>query len=741
MIAPLAAGDVDPAVTEGTAQALVGLLHNMTASPSGLQILWFALIAVLWAGYLVLEGFDFGVGMLLPFVAKKNAERRTALTTIGPFWDGNQVWLLTAGGATFAAFPEWYATLFPAAYLALFLILLGLIVRAVGFEYRGKVNSAGWRRTWDWCIILGSWIPAVLWGVAFANLVAGARAAVDPAQIGPSKIVYDGNFWNLVFDHNGFLLLGGATTAVLFMAHGAQFLSLKTDGAVRKRAEKMAWKLTAAATVVAAVWVVWLGLEFTGYNHLTIVVWAAIVVAALALIASVLMSWRKKFGFAFTGTTVALLAAVVIIFGALFPNVINGSQVKLKGDAINDPIVGYFVLNNVGEDGLPVAEGGRAPTVTDVVNATVNANGATVAEPGKVPDEAGDVTVALTNAVLADVLAGNWPAGAGAVLGRAPADQAERDVYGPCSMPSTKAAVDVTFQRVVALVEAGAITPDDITVPLAEGAGADEALALTDAVLAGIADGSFGPDTEPLAGVLSWDNAATVVVVTLTRVLGSAPSDAVVGSVVADIASGSTTIGGLPAEAVRTEVGNTVRAALGQLNLTIEAVVGAIPGTLQAVADQVVAADKPGAAEDRTLFGDGMDLSDILVGDIKGWDKDKGLANLNGRIANANGALQALHVLGYLEGDYKDECPKDADGKLLAGCTETLKPFEDGAVITGQTMMTSSSSPLTLKLMTWVAVILTPIVLGYQAWSIWTFRKRISAERIPAESGLEPADK
>ncbi|MDR3068202.1 MAG: cytochrome d ubiquinol oxidase subunit II, partial [Cellulomonas sp.] len=280
----------------------------------------------------------------------------------------------------------------------------------------------------------------------------------------------------------------------------------------------------------------------------------------------------------------------------------------------------------------------------------------------------------------------------------------------------------VTFQRVAALLASGAVTVDDITVPLAEGAADDEALALTDAVLDGIREGTFGPETEPLAGVLSWDNTATAVVLTLTRVTGSAPSDAFVASVIADIQSKSATIGGLPAEAVRTEVGNTVRAALGQLNLTIEAVVGAIPGTLQAVADQVVAADKAGEAEGRTLFGDGMDLTKIISGEA--WDNDKGLANLNGRIANANGALQALHVLGFLEGDFTP-----------------LEPFEDGAIITGQTMMTSSSSPLTLKLMTWVAVILTPIVLAYQAWSIWTFRKRISADRIPVESGLEPAKK
>lgn len=706
LIAPLAAGDVDPAKTEGTAQALVGLLHNMTASPSGLQIVWFILIGVLWAGYLVLEGFDFGVGMLLPFVGKKNEERRAALSTIGPFWDGNEVWLLTAGGATFAAFPEWYATLFPAAYLALFLILLGLIVRAVGFEYRGKVNSAGWRRTWDWCIILGSWIPAVLWGVAFANLVAGARAAVDPAQIGPSKIVYDGNFWNLVFDHSGFLLLGGLTTAALFIAHGAHFLSLKTDGVVRERAEKLAPYVTGAATVIAAAWVLWLGFKFAGHNHLTVLVWIAIVVAALALVASVLMSLRKKFGFAFTGTTVALLAAVVIIFGALFPNVINGSGVKLKGDAINDPIVGFFVLGDVD---------GRAPALSDVVDLAYGAVAESSAQPDGVPAEAGDVTVALTNAVLADVLAGNWPAGAAAVLGSEPTSQEQRDAYGPCTMASTKDVVDATFERVGALLADGTVSYSDISAEPGP-----EAKALTAAVIGAIADKSLTEDN-PVGGVVSYENVVTAVQITLAR--NGLPTNLdTVGAVVDAIQNDSWPVAGLSKDTVVSEVEKTVQAAIGQLYISVQAVVDAVPGVLQAVADQVVAADKPGEAEGRTLFGDGMDLTKIISGDA--WDNDKGLANLNPRIENANGALQALHVLGLLPGDFTP-----------------LEPFKDGAQITGQTMMTSSSSKLTLKLMTWIAGILTPLVLLYQGWSIWVFRQRISADRIPAESGLEPAKK
>ena len=138
-----------------------------------LTTVWFLLIAVLWAGYLVLEGFDFGVGMLVPIIGRDETERRVVINTIGPVWDGNEVWLLTAGGATFAAFPEWYATLFSGFYLPLLLILLALIVRAVAFEYRGKINSPVWRARWDVGIGFGSWLPSILWGVAFANIMRG----------------------------------------------------------------------------------------------------------------------------------------------------------------------------------------------------------------------------------------------------------------------------------------------------------------------------------------------------------------------------------------------------------------------------------------------------------------------------------------------------------------------------------------------------------------------------------------
>ena len=187
-----------------------------------LTTLWFILIAVLWIGYFVLEGFDFGVGILLPFLGRDDADRRAMIGTIGPVWDGNEVWLLTAGGATFAAFPLWYASLFSGFYLALLLILVALIVRGVSFEFRGKLETARWRKGWDQAIFWGSALPALLWGVAFANIVRGVP--MNAAH------VVTGNLLTLL---NPYGLLGGLATLTLFALHGAIFLSLRTTGDLR----------------------------------------------------------------------------------------------------------------------------------------------------------------------------------------------------------------------------------------------------------------------------------------------------------------------------------------------------------------------------------------------------------------------------------------------------------------------------------------------------------------------------
>jgi cytochrome d ubiquinol oxidase subunit II len=290
-----------------------------------LQLIWFLLIAVLWTGYLVLEGFDFGVGMLLPFVPRDETERRVAINTIGPVWDGNEVWLLTAGGATFAAFPEWYATLFSGAYLALFLILVALIARIVSFEWRGKITTPRWQKTFYWGLVLGSWVPAVLWGVAFGNLVAGLKiqpvtttvSNVDGA-VTRQTLQYTGTFWDLLVNGHGFALATGVLTTTVFLAHGAIFLSLKTTGELQVRAASAASRLSAAALVVGAGWAFWLQLAYSGKMW----TWLPLLVAAVALAGSAWSTRVRAHGRAFAFSAVAIVAAVVLIFGSMYPDVI-----------------------------------------------------------------------------------------------------------------------------------------------------------------------------------------------------------------------------------------------------------------------------------------------------------------------------------------------------------------------------------------------------------------------------------
>jgi cytochrome d ubiquinol oxidase subunit II len=270
-----------------------------------LTTVWFLLIAVLWTGYFFLEGFDFGVGMLLPVLGRDDAERRVVINTIGPVWDGNEVWLLTAGGATFAAFPEWYASLFSGFYLPLLAILGALIVRVVAFEYRGKRDSAAWRRGWDRCIVAGSAVPAVLWGVAFANLVRGV-----PLDRGHH---YVGTVFDLL---NPYALLGGVATGLLFLLHGAVFLALKTRGEVRRRARLLAARVGLAATAVGGAFLLW-----TQLAHGKGGTWAPVLVAVVALGGALAANRAGREGWAFVGTGVAIVALAALLFGALFPAV------------------------------------------------------------------------------------------------------------------------------------------------------------------------------------------------------------------------------------------------------------------------------------------------------------------------------------------------------------------------------------------------------------------------------------
>ena len=271
-----------------------------------LTTVWFILIAVLWVGYFVLEGFDFGVGVLLPVLGRNERERRVLINTIGPVWDGNEVWLIVAGGATFAAFPEWYATLFSGFYLPLLLILVALILRGVAFEFRGKRDDPQWRAWWDKAIFWGSLVPAVLWGVAFGNIVRGVP--ID------SDLEFSGNLFDLL---NPYALLGGLTTLTLFVTHGAVFLALKTTGDVRTRANRLASRIGLVAAVVAVAFLGWTLASYVDGADATILA----IGAAVALVSGLVANRFGREGWAFLGSAIAIGLAVITLFAGLFPDV------------------------------------------------------------------------------------------------------------------------------------------------------------------------------------------------------------------------------------------------------------------------------------------------------------------------------------------------------------------------------------------------------------------------------------
>jgi cytochrome d ubiquinol oxidase subunit II len=284
-----------------------------------LNSFWFVIIAVLWIGYFILEGFDFGVGILYKTVAKTQAERRAVLTTLGPVWDGNEVWLLVAGGATFAAFPNWYATLFSGFYLPLFLILVSLIVRGVSFEYRSKYGKEEWRNRWDNAIVISSFIPALLWGVAFANIVRGV-----PLKDANGVIEYAGGFFNLL---NPYALLGGLTTLCLFISHGAFFLALKTEGAIRDRANAIGQKVGLATAVLA---LLFLGWTMASITHKWMVLTGSLIVV-VAWLAALSSNMRKREGWAFLWSAIATAFVVITLFSGLYPNVMPSSTPGVMG--------------------------------------------------------------------------------------------------------------------------------------------------------------------------------------------------------------------------------------------------------------------------------------------------------------------------------------------------------------------------------------------------------------------------
>ncbi|KOX18239.1 cytochrome d ubiquinol oxidase subunit II [Nocardiopsis sp. NRRL B-16309] len=272
-----------------------------------LAVIWFIAITVLWTGYFILEGFDFGVGTLLPFMGRRDSvDRRVTINSIGPVWDANEVWLLTAVGAMFAAFPAWYASLLSGFYVPVFAILIALILRGVAFEYRGKRDDAAWRAWWDRAIVAGSAVPAFLWGVVFANVVRGV--AVDADQIVTAGLL------DLL---NPYALLGGLTTLSLFTLHGAVFLTLKTDGPVRARARTASLWAACAAVPAATVFLAW-----TQSAHGEPWTLPLAAVAAVALVGGVVAALLRHERLSFTLTAVTVLTAVATLFGSLFPNVL-----------------------------------------------------------------------------------------------------------------------------------------------------------------------------------------------------------------------------------------------------------------------------------------------------------------------------------------------------------------------------------------------------------------------------------
>lgn len=281
-----------------------------------LVLVWFILLAVLWAGYLVLEGFDFGVGMLLPVLDRGQEDRRrTLLTTIGPHWDGNEVWLITAAGATFAAFPHWYATMFSGMYLVMLLLLLTLILRNMGLEYRHKRSDAEWVRRWDLAIVGGSVLAPFLVGIALTNLVHGLPMSEHLAGT-TSYTEFDGSVLSLL---TPVALLGGLTLTVLCLAHGAHFVALKTAGPIREEARVVATRTGVASVVLAVALALALGLP-----RGTTASWVAAGVAVVTLLAAIAANAKGAEGWAFTGTSMTIALTVISYFLMLFPNAING---------------------------------------------------------------------------------------------------------------------------------------------------------------------------------------------------------------------------------------------------------------------------------------------------------------------------------------------------------------------------------------------------------------------------------
>jgi cytochrome d ubiquinol oxidase subunit II len=281
----------------------------------GLQIFWFVLIAVLWGGYFLLEGFDFGVGMLLPFLPRDEEQRSVMFESIGPVWDGNEVWLVVAGGATFAAFPGWYATMFSGFYIALLLVLVLLIVRVLSFEWRAKSTTPHWRRAWTWANAVGSFGASLIWGVGLSNLVNGV-----PLN---SSGDFSGDFGDLF---SAYTVVGGLAVVSVFAFHGATYLTIRTTGDLCERSAQAARRLSLLAAVVGSAFLVWTVVVAVDRNSRSVfppILPAALGIAAVVL--AVLLVHLHRGGLAFAATALGAVLLVATLFTSLYPRVMVSS--------------------------------------------------------------------------------------------------------------------------------------------------------------------------------------------------------------------------------------------------------------------------------------------------------------------------------------------------------------------------------------------------------------------------------
>jgi cytochrome bd ubiquinol oxidase subunit II len=294
-----------------------------------LHTIWFIIIAILWVGFFVLEGFDFGVGALHMLIGKSETERRVVINTIGPWWDGNEVWLIVAGASMFAAFPGWYATMFSALYLALVLLLVALFARGVSFEYRGKRDSTRWRNGWSWALTIGSIVIPLLVGVALGDLLHGLP--ID------SKQEFTGNFFSLL---TGYGLMTGVTLLVLSLLHGATFLALRTTGELRDRAHAAARSIGVVAVLVNLAWVVWTLVVIGGGT----VPEPTQIFGLLAVIIAQRLATTENDGWAFVASGFGIAAVIGQLFISLYPNVMVSSTNHAYNLTVNNAAAGHYGL-------------------------------------------------------------------------------------------------------------------------------------------------------------------------------------------------------------------------------------------------------------------------------------------------------------------------------------------------------------------------------------------------------------